>query len=120
MFVALQSGRAGIVHILRLVRACSGRRRRVGPSVKPGRLLPLKLINMEPHRDQKRPESCSRNFLDWSENAVSLRVTRVLHEAKLLFMKLGMQRLEAGGREIVPHGVCVSVRDAAPSCASKN
>lgn len=62
--------------------------------MKPGRLLPLKLINMEPHRDQKRPESCSRNFLDWSENAVSLRVMRVLHEAKLLFMKLGMQRLE--------------------------
>lgn len=58
--------------------------------MKPGRLLPLKLINMEPHRDQKRPESCSRNFLDWSENAVM----RVLHEAKLLFMKLGMQRLE--------------------------
>lgn len=98
VIIALESGRADIVHILRLVQACSGSRRSVSLLN-----LPLKLINMQQHKDQKRCEP-RRNFLAGWESSVCVSSSKI----KQLLMKFNVQRLETCSREIM-HRVCLYV-----------
>lgn len=114
LFVALQSGRADIVHILRLVWACSGRRRRVGPSVKPGSSLSNWLTWN--HTETKKGLKAA------AETSWTGRKTQSPWESCVFSMKPNCFSWNSACRDlkIVPHSVCVSVRDAAPSCASKN
>lgn len=61
VITALQSGAGDIVHILRLVQACSWSRRSVSL---PNPTLTLRAINMQQHKDQKRRERRETSGLD--------------------------------------------------------
>lgn len=61
VITALQSAADDIVHILRLVQACSWSRRSVSL---PNPTLTLRAINMQQHKDQKRRERRETSWLD--------------------------------------------------------